>query len=218
MKIAVLGTGMVGRAVSVGLANLGLDVVIGTREPTESLARTGAEDFGTWAAMNGQIGVGTYSEASRDAVLVVNALNGAVSVAGIRAAQIADGTVLLDIANPLDFTGGMPSLFVCNDNSLGEQLQREFPGLRVVKSLNTMTAAAMVEPHLIADGDFTTFVSGNDDAAKAQVMSLLGSLGHQDVIDLGDITTARGTEALMLAWIRLMGPLGAPYFTWKVAR
>ncbi len=218
MKIAVLGTGMVGRAVAVGLANLGLDVVIGTRHPEESLARTGAEDFGTWAAMHGNIGVATYAQASRDAVLVVNALNGAVSVAGVRAAEIADGTVLLDIANPLDYSGEMPVLFVGNDNSLGERIQREFPTLRVVKSLNTMTARAMVDPHLIADGDFTTFVSGNDDAAKAQVMSLLSSLGHQDVIDVGDITTARGTEALMLLWVRLMGPLGSPYFTWKVAR
>ena len=218
MKIAVLGTGMVGRAVAVGLANLGLDVVIGTRHPDASLARTGAEDFGTWAAMHSQIGVATYAQASRDAVVVVNALNGSVSVAGVRAAEIADGTVLLDIANPLDHSGDLPALFVCNNDSLGEQLQRAFPGLRVVKTLNTMTAAAMVEPHLIADGDFTTFVSGNDDAAKAQVMSLLGSLGHQDVIDVGDITTARGTEAMMLLWIQLMGPLGAPYFTWKVAR
>lgn len=218
MKIAVLGTGMVGRAVAVGLANLGLDVVIGTRHPDASLARTGAEDFGTWAAMHSQIGVATYAQASRDAVLVVNALNGSVSVAGVRAAEIADGTVLLDIANPLDHSGDIPTLFVGNDDSLGEQLQRAFPGLRVVKTLNTMTAAAMVEPHLIADGDFTTFVSGNDDAAKAQVMSLLGSLGHQDVIDVGDITTARGTEAMMLLWIQLMGPLGATYFTWKVAR
>ena len=218
MKIAVLGTGMVGRAVAVGLANLGLDVVIGTRHPDASLASTGAEDFGTWAAMHSQIGVATYAQASRDAVLVVNALNGAVSVAGVRAAEIADGTVLLDIANPLDHSGDIPTLFVANDDSLGEQLQRSFPGLRVVKSLNTMTAAAMVDPQLIADGDFTTFVSGNDDAAKAQVMSLLGSLGHQDVIDVGDITTARGTEAMMLLWIQLMGPLGAPYFTWKVAR
>ena len=105
-----------------------------------------------------------------------------------------------------------------NDDSLGEQIQREFPALRVVKSLNTMTAPAMVEPHLIADGDFTTFVSGNDDAAKAQVISLLTSLGHRDVIDVGDISTARGTEAMMLLWVRLMGPLGSPYFTWKVAR
>ncbi|WP_310528289.1 NAD(P)-binding domain-containing protein [Nocardioides sp.] len=218
MKIAVLGTGMVGRAVALGLAHLGLDVVVGTRDPAASLARTGAEDFGTWAAMNSEVGVATYAEAARDAALVVNALHGAASVSGIRAAEIADGTVLLDIANPLDLSGDVPRLLVGNDDSLGEQIQREFPALRVVKSLNTMTAAAMVEPHLIADGDFTTFVSGNDDAAKAQVMSLLGSLGHQDVIDVGDITTARGTEALMLLWIRLMGPLGSPYFTWKIAR
>jgi 8-hydroxy-5-deazaflavin:NADPH oxidoreductase len=218
VKYAVLGTGMVGRAVSVGLAHLGLDVVIGTRDPAGSLAQTGAEDFGTWSSMNSEIGVATYAEAARDAVVVINALNGAVSVAGVRSADIADGTVLLDISNPLEFSKGHPALFVGNDDSLGEQLQREFPHLRVVKSLNTLTAPAMVEPHLIADGDFTTFVSGNDDAAKAQVMSLLGSLGHQDVIDVGDITTARGTEALMLLWVQLMGPLGSPYFTWKVAR
>lgn len=218
MRIAVLGTGMVGRAIALGLAHLGLDVVVGTRDPAVSLGRTGTGDFGTWAAMNSEIGVAAYAEAAREADLVVNALNGEASLAGIRDADIADGTVLLDIANPLDFSGDLPTLFVGNDDSLGEQIQRVFPALRVVKSLNTMTAAAMVEPHLIADGDFTTFVSGNDDAAKAQVMSLLGSLGHQDVIDLGDISTARGTEALMLAWIRLMGPLGSPYFTWKVAR
>lgn len=218
MKIAVLGSGMVGRAIAVGLARLGLDVVIGTRDPEGSLAGTEVEDFGTWAAMNSEIGVATYAEAARDAALVVNALNGGASVAGVRSADIADDTVLLDIANPLDFSGDLPALFVGNDDSLGEQLQREFPTLRVVKSLNTMTAPAMVEPPLIADGDFTTFVSGNDDAAKAQVMSLLGSLGHLDVIDVGDITTARGTEALMLLWIQLMGPLGSPYFTWKVSR
>ena len=218
MKIAVLGTGMVGRAVAVGLAHLGLDVTIGTRDPERSLAGMAADDLGTWSAMNGEIRVATYAEAARDAVVVVNALNGAVSVSGIRAANVADGTVLLDIANPLDHSGGGPALFVGNDDSLGEQIQREFPTLRVVKSLNTMTAAAMVDPHLIADGDFTTFVSGNDDAAKAQVMSLLASLGHQDVIDVGDISTARGAEAMMLLWVRLMGPLGTPYFTWKVAR
>jgi predicted dinucleotide-binding enzyme len=218
VKIAVLGTGMVGRAIAVGLAHLGLDVTIGTRDPEGSLAGTAVEDLGTWSALNREIRVATYAEAASGAVVVVNALNGAVSVSGIRAANVADGTVLLDIANPLHSSGGRPALFVGNDDSLSEQIQREFPTLRVVKSLNTMTAAAMVEPHLIADGDFTTFVSGNDDAAKAQVISLLTSLGHRDVIDVGDISTARGTEAMMLLWVRLMGPLGSPYFTWKVAR
>lgn len=209
MKIAVLGTGMVGRAVSAGLARLGHEIVIGTRDPEATLAR--GEDFGA-------LPVEAFASASVGAELVVNALSGTATLTGIAAANIADGTVLLDIANPLDFSGDAPALFVCNTDSLGEQIQREFPTLRVVKSLNTMTAEAMVSPTRIASADFTTFVSGDDPAAKAQVISLLDSLGHTDVIDLGDITTARGTEALMLAWIRLMGPLASPYFTWKVAR
>ena len=215
MKIAVLGTGMVGRAVAVGLLGLGHDVIIGSRDPSEGRAKMQTEDFGT---VQGEIVFASYAEASQGADLVVNALHGRGTIAGIWAARIADDTVLLDVANPLDFTGDLPTLFVGNDDSLSEQIQRTFPSLRVVKSLNTMTAEAMVNTTLVSGGDFTTFVSGNDDAAKAQVLSLLTALGHQDVIDLGDITTARGTEALMLTWIRLMGPIGSPYFTWKVAR
>ena len=218
MKVAVLGTGMVGRAVAVSLAGLGHDVAVGSRDPAEGRARLASEGVGTDAAAHGQIVVASYADACQGADLVVNALNGRGSVAGIWAARIADDTVLLDVANPLDFTGDLPTLLIGNDDSLGEQIQRDFPSLRVVKSLNTMTADAMVTPSLINGGDFTTFVSGNDDAAKAQVISLLTALGHTDVIDVGDITTARGTEALMLAWVRLMGPVGSPYFTWKVAR
>ena len=218
MKIAVLGTGMVGRSLSLGLSGLGHDVVIGTRDPADRRSKIETDGFGTWAAMHDQIGVASYHDATRDADLVINALHGRASIAGIWAAQIADDTVLLDVANPLDLSHEHPALFVGNDDSLGEHIQREFASLRVVKSLNTMTAEAMVDPTLVNDGDFTTFVSGNDDAAKAQVISLLTALGHLDVIDVGDITSARGTEALMLAWIRLMGPIGSPYFTWKVAR
>ncbi|QIK74968.1 NADPH-dependent F420 reductase [Nocardioides piscis] len=218
MKVTVLGTGMVGRAIALGLAGLGHDVVVGTRDAAASLARTETDDFGTWASMHSEIEVAPYAEASRGAELVVNALNGQAAIAGLEAARIADGTVLLDISNPLDFSGDHLRLFMGNDDSLGELIQREFETLRVVKSLNTMTADVMVDPSRIADGDFTTFVSGNDDAAKAQVISLLTALGHRDVIDLGDISTARGTEALMLIWVRLMGPIGTPYFSFKIAR
>jgi predicted dinucleotide-binding enzyme len=209
---------MVGRAISVGLARLGHDVVVGSRDPSEAPAKLNLVDAFVGSADHGHVTVASYAEASAGADLVVNALHGRGAIAGIWAASIADDTVLLDVANPLDLTGELPALFVGNDDSLGEQIQREFPSLRVVKSLNTMTAEAMVDPTVINGGDFTTFVSGNDDAAKAQVMSLLVALGHQDVIDVGGITTARGTEALMLAWIRLMGPIESPYFTWKVAR
>ena len=224
MKIAVLGTGMVGQAVAARLSVLGHDVVVGTRDPQRSLARTepdamGSPGFGTWAAEHGDIRVAAFAEAAAGADLVVNALSGEASVDGIRSAQVADGTVVLDIANPLDFSGGMPpSLFVSNTDSLGEQIQRAFPGLRVVKALNTMNAYLMVEPKRVAGGEFTNFVSGDDACAKRVVVELLVAMGHTDIIDLGDITTARGTESLMPVWIRLWGALGTPMFAFKVVR
>ncbi len=218
MKIAVLGTGMVGRAVAVGLDRLGLDVVAGTRDPAASLARTGAEDFGTWAAMNNEIGVGTYLEAARDAVLVVNALNGAASLAGIRAAEIADGTVLLDIANPLDFSAGFPpTLSVKDTDSLGEQIQRAFPETFVVKTLNTLSAELMAHPDRLPEPT-SVFVSGDDAEAKHRVATLLAEMGHRDVIDLGGIETSRGVEMWLPLWLRLMGSLGTAEFNVKVVR
>jgi predicted dinucleotide-binding enzyme len=127
--------------------------------------------------------------------------------------------VLLDIANPLDFSQGFPpTLFVKDTDSLGETIQRAFSDTRVVKALNTMTAALMVEPGLAAGGDHSVFVSGDDDVAKKTVVELLLSFGHTDVIDLGDLSTARGTEMLLPVWLRLMGALGTPMFNFKIAR
>jgi predicted dinucleotide-binding enzyme len=127
--------------------------------------------------------------------------------------------VLLDISNPLDFSQGFPpSLFVKDTDSLAEQIQRAFPDARVVKSLNTMTAALMVDPARAGGGDHSTFVSGDDPSAKQTVVHLLTSLGHNDVIDVGDLSTARGTEMLLPIWVRLMGALGTPYFNFKIVR
>jgi 8-hydroxy-5-deazaflavin:NADPH oxidoreductase len=127
--------------------------------------------------------------------------------------------VLLDIANPLDFSAGFPPTMTVKDtDSLGEQIQREFPELKVVKSLNTLTAALMVDPRRLADADHTVFVSGNDVDAKQTVIELLRAFGHTDIIDLGDISTARGAEMLLPAWLRLMGALNTPYFNFKVVR
>jgi len=126
----------------------------------------------------------------------------------------------VDIANPLDFSGGMPpTLFVSNTDSLGEQIQRAFPGVRVVKSLNTLNANLMVNPGLVGGGDHTIFVSGNDAAAKAEVARLLAEwFGWRDIIDLGDITTARGAEAVLPVWIRLMTVFGHANFQFKIVR
>ncbi|PKQ24138.1 MAG: NADP oxidoreductase [Actinobacteria bacterium HGW-Actinobacteria-5] len=219
MRIAVLGTGMVGQSLAGGLARIRHQVTVGTRDPKASLARLGEGGFGTWAAQHAEVGIATFADAAAGADLVVNALSGDASLAGVGAASIADGTVLLDVANPLDASHGMPpSLFVANTDSLGETLQRTFPALRVVKSLNTMTASLMVAPGDLADGDFSTFVCGDDTEAKTLVTELLTSLGHRDVIDLGDITASRGVEAMMLIWLRLWGVVGSSMFTYKIVR
>lgn len=126
----------------------------------------------------------------------------------------------MDVSNPLDFSSGMPpSLSVCNTDSLGEQIQRAFPNARVVKTLNTINANVMVNPLLVAGGDHDVFVSGDDADARARVSELLKSwFGWRSVIDLGDITTARGTEMMLPVWVRLWGALGTPMFNFKISR
>ena len=177
MKIAVLGTGMVGRAMAGALAGLGHDVVIGTRDPKATLARTepdmmGAPPFAQWHAANTGVGVAAFADAAAGAELIVNATNGGGSLAALSAAGSGNlaGKVIMDIANPLDFSQGMPpSLNPVNTDSLGEQIQRAFPEAHVVKTLNTMTASVMVDPAQVAGGDHSVFLSGNDAAAKETV-------------------------------------------------
>jgi predicted dinucleotide-binding enzyme len=226
MKIGVLGTGSVGQTVAAKLAQLGHGVVIGTRDPAVTLARTEPDRFGNpplavWLEGRAGVQLGTFAQAAAHGELVVNATSGDVSLEVLRAAG-ADhlaGKVLVDIANPLDFSRGFPpSLSVCNTDSLGEQLQRAVPAARVVKTLNTVTASLMVEPGTLAGGAHTMFVCGDDAAAKATVTGLLESFGWKDVVDLGDITNARATEMWVPLWARLFGVLGTPMFGMKVVR
>ncbi|GCD90234.1 NADPH-dependent F420 reductase [Nocardioides sp. LS1] len=225
MKIAVLGTGMVGQAVAGGLTRVGHQVVIGTRDPQATLARTdtdgmGNPPFSAWHAEHGDVELATYADAASGADLVVLAGNGFAALDMVTAAGADNlaGKVLVDISNPLDFSAGFPpSLFVKDTDSLGEQIQRAFPDVRVVKSLNTLTAPLMVDPRLLGEST-TVFVSGDDADAKATVTDLLTSLGHDDVIDLGGIETARGTEMLLPLWLRTMGALGTGMFNVKVVR
>ena len=226
MKIAVLGTGTVGPTIAAALSALGHEVVIGTRDPQATLARTepgatGGAPFADWHAAHSGIDVATFEDAAGRADVIVNATNGAGSLEALTAAgaENLDGKVLMDIANPLDFSQGFPpSLNPVNTDSLGEQIQRAFPEARVVKTLNTMNASVMVDPVSVAGGDHSVFVSGNDADAKGIVSGLLKEFGHRDVIDLGDITTARGTEMLLPIWVRLWGALGNADFNFKIAR
>ena len=100
----------------------------------------------------------------------------------------------------------------------GEQIQKRFPEARVVKALNTMYAYLMVDPNQVGDGDHTVFVSGNDADAKTAVTELLRSFGWIDVIDLGEVTTGRGTEMALPIWVRLCSAVDNPSFQFKIAR
>jgi predicted dinucleotide-binding enzyme len=178
------------------------------------------EDAAGWAASAGAGGShGTFADAAASGELVFNCTAGTVSLEALGAAgeENLSGKVLVDVANALDFSKGRPpTLAVCNDDSVGEQIQRAFPEARVVKALNTMNAAIMVDPASIP-GEHDVFVCGNDDDAKAEVSELLQSFGWpaERIVDLGDINAARGTEMYLPLWLRLMGAVG-PQFNIKV--
>lgn len=214
MKLGVLGSGMVGQAIGGKLVELGHEVVMGTRE---------AAKLSEWLEkVGGHARVGTFAEAANHGEIIFNATNGAGALEALKLAGEANlgGKILIDISNPLDFSNGMPpSLSVCNTDSLGEQIQRAFPNVKVVKSLNTLTAPLMVNPQLVGNGEHTIFVSGNDADAKATVVNFLKrEFGWQDVLDLGDIKTARGVEMALPLWLSLYGAFGTPMIQFKVVR
>ncbi|MDQ0758357.1 NADPH-dependent F420 reductase [Streptomyces canus] len=224
MRYAVLGTGIVGRTLAGKLASLGHDVVIGTRDPGATLARTepdgmGNPPFAQWHADHGQVRLETFEEAAAFGETVVNTTAGERSLDALRAAGAPhlSGKVLIDVANPLDFSGGRPTLDSVNTDSLGERIQRAFPDAKVVKTLNTMNCFVMVEPARVA-GEHTVFVSGDDTGAKKAVTALLVSFGWPEasVIDLGDITTAGGVELLLPIWLHLYGTLGHGDFNFHI--
>lgn len=203
MKIAVLGTGMVGEAIGSKLIELGHSVRMGSRTATNEKALAFVAKH-----PGGKASAGTFAGAAAFGEVIFNCTKGMESLNILRSAgtENLDGKVLVDVANPLDFSNGMPpSLSVCNTDSLGEQIQREFPGVKVVKSLNTMWCGLMVNPGMLNGGDHHVFMSGNDAGAKAVVSGLLQSFGwrSENIIDLGDIITARGTEMMLPVWLSL---------------
>lgn len=213
MKYGVFGTGMVGLAIANRLSELGHEVMIGTRDLSQSAEKL--------KSRHKAVQVGTFAEAAAFGEVLFNATNGAGSLEALKMAGEAnlDGKVLVDISNPLDFSKGMPpSLSVSNTDSLGEQIQRTFPKVKVVKSLNTVTAAIMVDPRSVADGDHHVFISGNDASAKDTVIRILREFGWIHILDLGDLTSARGTEMYLPIWLRMWGALGTGMFNVKVVK
>lgn len=212
MKIAVLGTGSAGRTVAAGLARLGHEVVVGTRDPAATRRR---DDWDT------DLPLQEYAVVADGADLVVNATNGQASLAALEAvgADSLAGRVVLDLANALDFSGGFPPAMAVDDkDSLAEQIARAFPEARVVKALNTVTARVMVDPGKVGEGDTTVFAASDDAEARAVVVALLEQLGWRDIVEFEELSAARGLEMWLPLWVRLMGRLGTADFNLKVVR
>jgi predicted dinucleotide-binding enzyme len=214
MRIGVLGTGAVGRRIATKLVELGHEVTMGSRSAESEALLEWVQEAG------GDARGGTFADASSAAELIFNCTSGEASLEALAAASAESlaGKVLVDVANPLDFSQGMPpTLSVCNDDSLGERIQAAFPEARVVKALNTMNNQVMTEPGRLP-GAHNVFVCGEDAGAKAAVGELLQEFGWapEQIIDLGGIAAARGTEMYLPLWLCLMGSLGTADFNIQV--
>lgn len=206
MKIGILGTGAVGATIGSKLVELGHQVMMGSRNAKHEKA----VDF-----VNKHQGInafaGTFSEAASFGEIVFNCTKGEHSLNAVNLAGNAiNGKVLIDVSNPLDFSNGMPPHLIpalSNTNSLGEEIQKRFPEAKVVKTFNTMWCGIMVNPASIGDGKHVNYICGNDMQAKEITKKLIMQFGWNEeaLLDLGDITNARGTEATLLIWLRVWG-------------
>jgi predicted dinucleotide-binding enzyme len=215
MKIAVLGTGSVGDTIGSKLVELGHSVMMGSRTADNEKAKafTGKH--------NGKASAGTFADATAFGELIFNCTAGGGSLEALKLAgeDNLKGKVIIDLANSLDFSKGMPpTLSVVNTTSLAEEIQKAFPAAKVVKALNTMWCGLMVNPGMVNGGDHSTFICGNDEGAKAQVKDLLKTFGWQEknILDLGDITAARGTEMYLTLWLRIYGATKNGAFNIKI--
>jgi NADPH-dependent F420 reductase len=224
MKVAVLGTGMVGQAHAGKLVEHGHKVVIGTNNVSKTLAKTepnamGRPPFSEWIKRHKAIKLVTFSDAAKHGEVIFCALSGdgALKVLKELKTDLA-GKVLVDITNPLDFSNGFPPfLSVVNTDSLGEQIQKALPQTKVVKAFNTMNADVQVAPKEVANSDHELFIAGNDDWAKTKVKEIAKSYGWKNILDLGDIKSARGMEMILPIWLMIMNAKKTSKFNFKIA-
>jgi len=218
MKIAVLGTGMVGDAIGSKLTALGHDVMMGSRTKNNEKALEFVNKNSDKASE------GTFAEAANFGEIVFNCTKGEHSLEVLKSAGSGiNGKIVVDVANPLDFSKGMPPTLIpalSNSTSLGEEIQKTFPETKVVKTLNTMWNGLMVNPTMIGNGDHINYICGNDADAKSKVISLLIEMGwkKENILDLGDISAARGTEGYLPLWLRIYGAIGSGAFNLKLVK
>lgn len=220
MKIAILGTGGVGQAFSKRLTELEHEVLIGTRNVED---KKNDPSFSEFLLQNPKVTLATFADAAAFGELVINVSKGANTLDILESAgtKNLNGKILIDISNPLDFSKGMPPGLIpelSNFNSLGEEIQKRFPEVKVVKTLNTMWNGLMIDPFRIANGDHINYICGNDADAKNKVLSLLHEFGwkNENILDLGDITSARATEATLPIWLRVYGAKKTGAFNFKI--
>lgn len=217
MKIAVLGTGTVGNTIGSRLIELGHEVMMGSRSAGNEKATAFVANH-----LGGMAKAGTFTDAAAFGDMIFNCTKGDGSIAALQSAEKhLQGKIIIDVSNPLDFSHGMPPSLIpslSNTNSLGEEIQRTFPQAKVVKTLNTMWCGLMVNPNMIGGGDHTNFICGNDVEAKAKVKALLQAFGwkSENLLDLGDITCARGTEAVLPIWLRVWSATQNGAFNFRV--
>lgn len=219
MKIAILGTGSVGATIGSRLIDLGHQVMMGSRTANNEKALAFVSKHqGINAA------AGTFSEAATYGEVIFNCTKGEYSLDAIAlAGKGINGKVLIDVSNPLDFSNGMPPHLIpslANTNSLGEEIQKRFPETKVVKTFNTMWCGIMVDPNLVGGGNHINYVCGNDASAKNTTINILKQFGWKDecLLDLGDITNARGTEATLLIWLRVYGATKTGAFNFNIIK
>jgi len=226
LKIGILGTGDVGKTLGSALIRRGNDVMLGTRNVSRKMEEKATEEapqsFHEWLSKNKKVRLGTFAEAAAHGEIIMNAVAGHAAIevlAKVKPSDLKD-KILIDITNALGPWGKGPiELFVANTDSLAERIQRAHPGIRVVKSLNTVTAHIMVNPAGLAGGDHDVFVAGNDPEARERVARFLREeFGWKTVLDLGDLTAARGLEMMIMVWLKIWSALGTSDFNYKIAR
>jgi predicted dinucleotide-binding enzyme len=182
MTITIFGTGNVGKTLAEKFISAGHSVVIGTRDPIETLKKEGPSNFSEWFKKNDSIKLKTFSEAVLESKVIVNALNGASTLSVLENIGVENfkSKIIIDISNPLDFSKGFPPTLIeglNNSNSLGENIQNLLPAAKVIKTLNTMWCGLMLAPKLINEGQHINFICGNDQNAKEFVINILKEFG-----------------------------------------
>ena len=213
MQIGVLGSGITGQTIGSKLVQLGHEVMLGSRDEANPPAVAWSKEEGGQRAM-----YGTFRNAASFGEIIFNCTLGSASLEALEqaGAENLKGKILIDTSNPLDRATDMWTLTVCNDDSLGEQIQRAYPDAKVVKTLNTVNANVMVDPAKLLERTHL-FVSGDDIEAKAMVVRILRDwFGWNEIIDLGGIETSRGVEMYVLLWHNLRNAISSQRFNIKV--